>query len=41
MGIIGDQIRFLRDLTKGAFEECGGEGVVDEIKDIISAIRGK
>lgn len=41
MGVLGDVIREIRNNLKGAYEECGGENVVDELKDIIKAIEGK
>ena len=41
MGIIGDAIREIRDTLKFAHEECGGKDVVDELKDIVKAIKGE
>ena len=41
MGVIGDTIRFFRDLTKDALNECGAEEIKEEIKDAINAIKGK
>lgn len=41
MGILGDLIRTVRDTVKDSFEECGIDGIKDEIKDIIDALKGK
>ena len=41
MGLLGDMIREVRDTIKCAYEECGGEDIVDELKDAINAIKGK
>lgn len=40
MGILGEQFRFWRDLTKDAFYECGFEDLKDELKDLKEAIKG-
>lgn len=41
MGVLGDIIREARDLAEFSYNECGGKDVVDEIKDIIKAMKGK
>lgn len=41
MGVLGDAIRELRDTIKFAHEECGGQDVVDELRDIFKAIKGE
>ena len=41
MGILGDAIREVRDTLKFAHEECGGKDVVDELKDVLNALKGK
>lgn len=40
MGLFGDMIRFTRDTTKDALEECGFEDLKDELKDVVQAIKG-
>ena len=40
MGVLGDIVRMVRDTTKTLFEECGGEDLIDEIKDIGKALKG-
>ena len=39
MGVLGDIIREVRDTVKDSFENCGGRDVVDELKDVIKAIK--
>ena len=41
MGLFGDMIRLVRDTTKESLEECGIDGAVDELKDVIKALKGK
>ena len=41
MGILGDMIRFVRDTTKESLEECGIDGLKDEIKDVLKALKGE
>lgn len=41
MGVVGDIIREVRDTISSAYENCGGEDVVDEIKDVIKALKGE
>jgi hypothetical protein len=40
MGILGDMLRLVRDTTKESFEECGFDGMKDEVKDIWKALKG-
>lgn len=41
MGLLGDIIREVRDTVKGSLEECGVDSVVDEVKDVIKALKGE
>lgn len=41
MGVLGDAIREVRDTVKESLEECGFDGVKDELKDIIKALKGE
>ena len=41
MGVLGDVIREVRDTINDSFENCGGKDAVDELKDIIKALKGK
>lgn len=40
MGVFGDMIRFVRDTTKEALDECGLDDIKEEIKDVVKAIKG-
>ena len=41
MGVLGDAIRLVRDTVKDSFDECGGNDVIDEIKDVFKALKGE
>lgn len=41
MGVFGDMIRFARDTTKESLDECGLDDLIEEIKDVVKAIKGK
>ena len=41
MGVLGDIIREVRDTVNDTFEECGGKDIVDELKDVLKALKGE
>ena len=41
MGVLGDAIRELRNNIEFIYEECGGKGIVEELKDAIKAMKGE
>lgn len=41
MGVLGDAIRLVLDTVKDSFDECGGNDVIDEFKDVFKALKGK
>lgn len=41
MGVLGDVIRFTQDTIKESLEECGFDGIKDELKDAVNAIKRK